>query len=360
MNLRRVGILLLKELVWGPKNYIFIMAVAAPLLLSLLINLLVGTFFSGRPRLGVADAGQSRLVVAFREMPGLLLREYDSAEEVRTAVQSGAVDVGMVLPATFDEQIRGETPAPLTVYIYGESLLRHRAFLGTAIAAELRALAGQQSRVTIVTESVGEGESVPWEERLLPFVVLMSIILGGSMVPATSLVEEKQKRTITAVTVTPTTLEEVFLAKGLVGVALSITMGVMILAINGVFGAQPLLLLVLLAMGAVMAAVFGVLLGAFVKDINTLFATIKAVGILLYAPAIVYLFPDLPQWVARIFPTYYMIAPVVAVSQQGAGWADVQADVAVLALLIAALIILAAFIARRARTQPGLLPGVVA
>jgi ABC-2 type transport system permease protein len=359
MNLRRVGILLLKEFVWGPKNYIFVMAVAVPLILSLLINLLVGTFFSGRPRLGVADAGQSRLVPAFREMPGLVLREYDSVEALRTAVQSGAVDVGMALPPAFDEQIRGETAASLTVYVYGESLLRHRAFLGTVIAAELRDLAGQQSPVTILTESVGEGESVPWEERLLPFVVLMSIILGGSMVPATSLVEEKQRRTITAVTVTPTTLEELFLAKGLVGVALSITMGVLILAINGVFGVQPVLLLVLLAMGALMAAVFGVLLGAFVKDINTLFATIKAVGILLYAPAIVYLFPDLPQWVARIFPTYYMIAPVVAVSQQGAGWADVQGDMAVLALLIAALIALAAFIARRARTQPALLPGVV-
>jgi ABC-2 type transport system permease protein len=132
-----------------------------------------------------------------------------------------------------------------------------------------------------------------------------------------------------------------------------------ILALNRVFGSQPLLLVGLLALGAVMAAVFGVLLGAFVKDINTLFATIKGLGIFLYAPAIIYLFPSLPEWAGRLFPTYYMIAPVVAVSQQGATWIDVQADVAVLVLLILALIALAAYVARRARTQPTLLPGVV-
>jgi ABC-2 type transport system permease protein len=360
MSLRRIGVLLVKEFVWGPKNYLFVMAIVVPLLLSLLINLLVGTFFSGKPRLGVADAGQSQLVAGFRQEPGLLLRDFESAAALQEAVRSGAVDVGLVLPAGFDEQIQGETAASMTVYIYGESLLRDRAFLGTTIAAELRALSGQDSPVTIVTESLGDGESVAWGERLLPFVVLMSIILGGSMVPATSLVEEKQKRTITAVTVTPTTLEELFVAKGLVGVFLSMTMGVAILAINGVFGAQPLLLVGLLALGAVMASVFGVLLGAFVKDINTLFATIKGLGILLYAPAIVYLFPSLPEWVGRLFPTYYMIAPVVAVSQQGATWTEVQGDVAVLVLLIVALIGLAAYVARRARTQPSLLPGVVA
>lgn len=359
MSLRRIGVLLVKEFVWGPKNYLFVMAIVVPLLLSLLINLLLGTFFSGKPKLGVVDAGQSQMVAGFRQEPGLLLRDYESAAALQEAVRSGAVDVGLVLPATFDEQLRGETAASMVVYVYGESLLRDRAFLGTAIAAELRSLSGQESPVTIVTESLGDGASMPWEERLLPFVVMMSIILGGSMVPATSMVEEKQKRTMTAVTVTPTTLEELFVAKALVGVLLSLTMGIVILALNRVFGSQPLLLVGLLALGAVMAAVFGVLLGAFVKDINTLFATIKGLGIFLYAPAIIYLFPSLPEWVGRLFPTYYMIAPVVAVSQQGATWVDVQADVAVLVLLIVALIALAAYVARRARTQPTLLPGVV-
>jgi len=45
-----------------------------------------------------------------------------------------------------------------------------------------------------------------------------------------------------------------------------------------------------------------------VKDINTLFAIIKGLGIFLYAPAIVSLFPELPQWIAKVFPTNTSLA----------------------------------------------------
>jgi ABC-2 type transport system permease protein len=93
-------------------------------------------------------------------------------------------------------------------------------------------------------------------------------------------------------------------------------------------------LLLFLALGAVMAALFGLLLGALTKDITSLFATVKTVGIFLYAPAIVFLFPSLPQWIGRLFPTYYVIAPVMAITQQGAGLGDVAGDLAVLVALL--------------------------
>jgi ABC-2 type transport system permease protein len=358
MSLRRIGVLLGKELIWGPKNFLFLLAFVVPVVVSLVLQLLVGTFFSGKPALGVADAGQSAFVTAVSQLDGLVLREYESGEALQTAVRAGAVDMGLILPAGFDEQIRGETAVPLTVYVYGESLLRDRAFLGVTLAQQFRELAGQESPVTIISETLGDGVSTPWQERLLPFIVLMTIMIGGMMVPATSLVEEKQKRTITAVTTAATSLEELFIAKGLLGFLLSLFMGVFILFLNQAFGTQPLLLVGLMSLGAIMAATFGVLLGAFIKDINSLFATIKGIGILLYAPAIIYLFPSLPQWIGRLFPTYYIVAPIVAVTQEGAGWADIRLDVFILLLINLALIIGIAAIARRARTQPSLLPGV--
>lgn len=359
MSLRRIGVLLGKDLIWGPKGFIFILAIVVPLVLTLVIQLLVGTYFSGKPSLGVADGGQSQLVARLGQVEGLVLRQYESAEALQTAVRNGAVDMGLVLPAGFDQALQVETAVSVTAYIYGESLLRDRAFLGVTLANQLRDLAGQTSPVTIVSETLGDGQSMPWEERLMPFVVLMSVILGGTMVPATSLVEEKQKRTITAVTTAATSLEELFVAKGLLGFGLSLFMGVLILILNRAFGTEPLLLVGLLALGAVMAATFGILLGAFAKDINTLFATIKGLGIFLYAPALVYLFPAIPQWIGRIFPTYYIVGPIVKVTLEGAGWADIRLDVVILALLNLALIGVIAYVARRARSHPTMLPGVV-
>jgi hypothetical protein len=46
-----------KEFRYGSKNTIFFFAVIVPVALSLVISLLVGTLFAGRPRLGVADLG---------------------------------------------------------------------------------------------------------------------------------------------------------------------------------------------------------------------------------------------------------------------------------------------------------------
>jgi hypothetical protein len=60
MKARRVAVLVGKELVYGSKNLMFIFAVVIPLLFSLIISLLVGTLFAGKPRLGVADLGSSR------------------------------------------------------------------------------------------------------------------------------------------------------------------------------------------------------------------------------------------------------------------------------------------------------------
>lgn len=354
MTLRHVLILLGKELSRGPRNFVFIFAIVVPVVLTLVVSLLFGTLFSGKPQLGIVDEGQSRLPALAQEVSSIQVQRFETAESLRDAVSRGQVDLGLVLPAGFDAQVNSGEAGSLTAYLWGESLLRDRAVLGTAVVVLLRDLAGQEPLVEIVMTTIGDGADVPWNERLTPFIVLMTIILGGSMVPATSLVNEKQKHTLRAVTITPASLGEVLLAKGLLGAILSFVMGVVILALNRGFGAQPGLLLLVLGLSAMAAAVFGVLLGAFVKDINTLFATIKAIGILLYAPAFLYFFPDPPRWVeiaAYFFPTYYMIAPIVEIGQNGAGWADLAGEMAVLVGIILLLVGVTAVAVRRAPEQ---------
>ena len=57
----------------------------------------------------------------------------------------------------------------------------------------------------------------------------MAIMIGGVMVPATSLAQERQDRTLTALTITPTTLGDVLTAKGILGVLVAATMAVVTL-----------------------------------------------------------------------------------------------------------------------------------
>jgi ABC-2 type transport system permease protein len=212
-------------------------------------------------------------------------------------------------------------------------------------------MAGQEVPIQIATFELGDGESIPWKDRLLPFIVLMAVLFGGTMVPATSLVDEKQKLTLKALVITPATLGDVFLTKALIGVALSTLIGVLVLVLNQAFGSQPLMLVMVLALGATLAAGFGVFLGAVVKNITSLFATIKAVGILLYAPAIIYMFPQVPQWIGRVFPTYYVVGPVFKITQQNGGWSDIAADIFVLIGLAVTMACIVGVIVRKARTR---------
>jgi len=54
-----------------------------------------------------------------------------------------------------------------------------------------------------------------------------------------AVISEKEKKTMTALAATPTTLGEIFVSKGVIGAVLSLFMGIVILLINQAFGVQP-------------------------------------------------------------------------------------------------------------------------
>ncbi|MEE8194604.1 MAG: ABC transporter permease [Dehalococcoidales bacterium] len=347
MSLRRVSVLLRKELLQGPKNFIFIMAVVAPILISLVFSLVFGTLFTEKPKLGIVDEGDSQLVAMVQKLDAVITKEYATIPEIKQATESGAVDMGIVLPENFDTAVtRGET-VTIEAYIWGESLAKNRTILPVTIADLVRKLGGQEVPVEIESVTLGDEVSIPWSDRLLPLLVLMAVFLGGLMLPATSIIDEKQKKTLEALVITPTTIGDVFVAKGILGVILSLFMGVAILVLNQAFGTQPLLLVLVLLLGSIMAVELGLLAGALIKDITTLFAIWKFGGILLFGPAIVYMFPQIPEWVGRIFPTYYAIQPVVAISQGGGGWPDIATSVFILIGLNLALAGVVMFSARK-------------
>jgi ABC-2 type transport system permease protein len=351
MSIRRVAILLGKDFKYGSKGFIFILAIVAPILISIVLNLVFGTFFSQTAKLGINDQGNSRLVDLVSVSDSVQTRTYASADDLTKAVETGAVDMGVSLPENFDEDASSGSSTVLPAYVWGESLAKNRGILLASINSALRQLAGQEVPVHIETTTLGDAQSVPWSDRLLPFVLLYAVTIGGIMVPASLIVDEKQKRTLTALAITPTTLIDIFAAKGLIGVILAMVMSVVILLMNQAFGVQTGLLMIVLGLGAVLASLFGLVLGALVKDINTLFATIKGIGILLYAPVFIYMFPQIPQWIGNIFPTYYIIQPVVEISQQNGTWSDIIFEVSVLAGLIVLMLVLTTVVTGRLKQQ---------
>ncbi len=351
MSPRRIGILLGKEFAHGSKSFIFFFAILVPLLVSLILSVLFGTLFSAKPKLGIVDEGSSQMVRLATKLDSVTSRAYPSLSGLKEAVRAGAVDVGVVLPQDFDDLVTRGQMTEITVYIWGESLAKQRVILEATLANLIIELAGREVPLEIATTTLGDAGNIPWSDRLLPLVVLMAVVMGGSMIPAASLVDEKHKHTLTALTITPATLGEVLFTKGLVGVIVSLVMGTLILTLNRAFGGQPSLLFLVLALSATLAASFGILLGTLTKDITSLFGTIKVMGTFLYAPALIYLFPQIPAWIGKLFPTYYVVQPVVEITQQGGTWSDVAFEVLVLAGLLVALLGAVAVAAKRAQQR---------
>lgn len=351
MSLRRVGVLLKRELLQGPRSFIFVWAVIAPVIISLVVSVIFGSLFTGKPKLGLVDEGGSQLATIARELDSVITKDYDTVSEMRGAVEAGAVDMGIVIPAGFDSSVAAGEETEIIAYIWGESLAKDRTILKATVVDNVREVAGQETPVAIEAITLGDEESIPWNDRLLPFIVLITVFIGGSFLPAVSVINEKEKKTLDALVVTPTSAEEVFMAKGLLGVILSLLMGIAILVLNQAFGAQPLLLVLVLVLGAIMAAELGLVCGALIKDTTTLFAIWKSAGIVLFAPAFVYLFPQIPEWVAKIFPTYYLIEPIVEISQRGGGWPEIAMETFVLVALDLAMVGLVLLALRRTRER---------
>ena len=97
MSFRRIYILLKNELVHGPKNFIFLFALVMPILLTLIVSLLFGTIFSGKPRLGIVDPSGSAFGQIMADADYLLVNQYESVDSLRSATERGGVDMGVVI-----------------------------------------------------------------------------------------------------------------------------------------------------------------------------------------------------------------------------------------------------------------------
>lgn len=338
MKIRQVGIILAKDLYQGPKNFLFIWALVAPIVISIVVSLALGSFLSSSPRLGIFDEGNSRLPEVTKRLEAVKVKEYSTIQALRRSVERGTLDMGVVLPAGLDETLATGEGIRIESFVWGSSPEKDRALLRTSLMEAFRELIGDEPSLKVELVTVGAGDFIPWKDRLLPFLVLMAVFLGGAFLPAGAMIEEKERDTLRALMATPATLGEIMLAKGIIGVIVSLFMGAVILLLNGAFSGQPLLLFLVLALGGVMASEIGLISGVLLKDITSLFAIWKAGGILLFAPGFVYLFPQIPQWVGRIIPTYYYIAPVVKITQGQGGWGGISSNVFILAGIDLALI----------------------
>lgn len=343
-----------KDLRLGPRSPLFLWSIGLPVLMTFLFTAVFGSLFAPPPRLAVVDDGDSGVTQALLASPGIDVRVLDDEATLQDQVQAHDVDAGLVLPLGFDAALMAGEHPPMEFYVSGSSLASTRAILGVTTLAAIREIAGQSPPVEVVVTQLGAEDFVPIEDRLVPFIVFYAVVIAAMFLPAASLVDEREKRTLDAVLVTPTRMSEVLLGKAMLGVLLALLMGLVSLALNDAFGGQPAAMVVFLLVGAVMMAEVGLILGCWARDSNTLFSAIKGGGIVIALPAIFFLFPGLPQWIPHLVPTYYFLAPIYGIATGGDTLGDHLVDLAVALAVCLALVPAVRVVGHRAERQSAL------
>ena len=350
MNLSIAWQVLKKDLRLGPRSPILLWAIVFPLVGTFVVQIVFGSLFAPQPRLGIVDEGGSQVAVEMATVEGVETRFVDDEAALTQLVQDNDLDAGLVLPVGFDEQVQsGEQPL-LQFFVGGESLASNRLILAVTTLDVVRAVEGATPPVDVVVVSTGE-PLLPMSSRMMPLLVLFALLIAGVFVPAFSIVQEREGGTMTAMLVSPARGVDVLAAKAVMGLVLAFLMTLVTLWLNDALGTQPAALMLSVAVGALMLAEVGLLFGGGAKDSKTLFALMKSVNILLFAPVIFYIFPDWPQWIAQIFPTYWIINPIFEVAVRDAGMGEVIGQLAVALVICIVLVPFVVVVSRRMTRQ---------
>ncbi len=350
MSMSRTLLVLRKDLQLGPRSPIFLWVLILPLMITLVLQVAFGDLFDPEPRLGIVDQGSSTVTTAVAAIEGIKLSELDDVDNLKAQVEGNDLDAGLVLPVGFDDAVRSGDRPLLEFYVGGESLASNRIILAVTTIDLVREIEGSAAPVDVSVVELGE-EGLPISVRLVPFITMYALLVAGVFLPSFSLADEREKHTLDALVVSPVKLSEVVLAKGILGFGLAVAMAVVTLWLNGALAVQPLALLVVLLVAGVMLVEIGLIYGTASKDITGVFTLIKGTGFILLAPTIFYIFPSWPQWIAKLFPTYWVINPVyeVTINDNGLGtvWAELFVALGVIALLAGLVVLLT----RRLRTK---------
>lgn len=351
MSIGRILTLLTQDLRMGPRSPIFIWAILTPVLITFILQIVFLTLFDPIPRLGLVDQGHSEITAALKQMEGIDLTLAKSPADLKTLVQRHDVDAGLVLAKGFDEAVRTGKKPMLAFTVAGESRAINRIVLSVTAIDLVRKVENRPDPVNVVLHTTGNRHQLSISKRLVPAIVLFVLIMAGLFVPAFNLVQEREQGTLHALLVTPVRMSEVLVAKALLGLVMALLMAYLTLALNGALAAEPVALLTSLAVAAIVCIEIGLIYGTIAKDAKSLYTLVKTLNLLLIGPVIFYIFPDWPQWIAKLFPTYWFIDPVYRIALRGASLSDVGSDLAVALGIGAALVVPIFFLGKRLQAR---------
>ncbi len=344
-----------KDIVDAVKNAYILFALILPVGMSVLFSFMLP---KDRPLdIVIYDPGPSRLVEQLKVNPAVKLIPVNTADEVPQRVKEGPLG-GLALPGDFDASVlAGKTPE-LRVYYNGRRGLGEQTALRQVLEGALRAMAGQAMPANLVpydvTSSGKEGERQEFD--LASFYLIILLVMGlcmvGVFVVPTILVEEKEKRTLQAVLVSPASYTDLVMGKALVGLFYALLIALVLLLLNKGFAGNAAVTILAVILGSLFLVLVGLLMGALFSTMTQVNTWSSIVMLALLIPAMFILPPQPPapvSTITRLIPTSYMADAISIGLSKKATLGNVGLDLLVLAVSTVIVLVAVLWALRRER-----------
>ncbi|MCE1247507.1 MAG: ABC transporter permease [Firmicutes bacterium] len=310
-NFLHILALLKKDLLESLKNYTVIFAVMVPILLSLIFSFVSKPKEMARLRLIIIDRDKSKLTrglnVAAMAYPYIKIIESADLEGSKKTVNNGDADAIMVFPDNFDKLVQDGGFPKVDIWV-GISGITGAQALKSELNKVLFTVTHQKEPPDYFNVKLLYGEGSKDFSPLtlmLPYWILFTVLLGF-MVTSSSVVEEKEKKTLTAIRVTPCGMPEFLAGKVLLGTIIVVGVSLLILILNGGFVGNLPALFLLIFLGAVCFSLFGVFVGLMLPSQTSVSAFGTIMMLFMFMPIGMATINEKIRTMAKILPTYYL------------------------------------------------------
>ncbi len=266
------------------------------------------------------------------EDEGLKIVNIESEEALKDAVANGQYLSGIVLPADLMQKLMGGQKPQINIYFGPDVPAESKDAVEVLIRELFYFQSGQQAAVNITEHILGPdlaGKQIPLRDLIRPMFAVL-LIMFETFGLANLITEEVEGGTIKALLVTPMSIKELFVAKGVTGICLALSQGVLFMAVVGGMNARPLVILAALFLGAVLATGVSFLVATMAKDFMSVMGWGMTVFIILVIPSTAILFPGTVSGWIKAIPSYYLIDTVHQATNFHASWGQVGNNLLVL------------------------------
>jgi ABC-2 type transport system permease protein len=284
------------------------------------------------------------------QQQGLEIHVAESEDDLKGGVVAHDYVAGVVLPGDLVEKLTSGQKPQIDLYFASDTPEEAKEAVSSLIRELIYAQTGQPLAVDFSTQVLPgpdmAGKQIPPRDRMRPLFAVLLIVFETYGL-ATLITEEIEHRTIQALLVTPVSVKDLFVAKGVTGITLAFGQGTLFMALVGGLNQQPVIVILALLLAALLVTGIGFLIASLAKDMMSVLAWGVLALVILVIPSMGTMFPGvITEWV-KVIPSYYVVDTVDRVASYGSGWPDIWLNLLILLAFDVAFLLIGMVALRR-------------